>query len=455
MRFLLRGLIGLALTLLTVAFIGAGAWKLYEARQATDEGRDRGPRERAFAVPVEVLTPVSMTPETRAYGEIEAWRKLELRAAAGGEIVDVAPNFRDGAAVKEGDLLFLVDPAEAKAEFADSEAAVAEAEAEKAESVEALEVAKLERASAERQRDLRAQALARQQDLKERGFGTDAAIEQAELEFSSAEQSLSSRRAALVAASKRVERAALSIRRAEIARDEAARDLADTRQTAPFSGLLSDVEIFLGERVTGTEALGVLIDPAALEVKFQVSNSEFSRLIDRNGSLTAAPVTVTLKLGEREVATVGRVARVSAVSDRDSGGRFLYARLETGADTLLRPGDFVTVSITEPELTEVAVVPAGAVSRDGRILVLDDQNRIQEIQTSIVRRVGDKVALRGVPFGAKYVTERAPQLGPGVQVRPIQANGASAEKRGDGSDVAERPRGQGRSPAQRKRDAPG
>ena len=436
MRFLLRGLTGLALTLATLGFIGWGAWTLYEARQSADGGRDRGPRERAFAVAVDVLSPVSMTPRTRAYGEVEAWRKLALRAAAEGEIVEVAPIFRDGAAVAKGDLLFLIDPAEAEADFADAEAAVAEAEAEEAEAVEALEVAKLELEAAARQKELRAQALERQRTLKERGIGTDAAVETAELAYSSAAQSVSSRRAALVAATKRVERAALSIRRSEIARDETARDLADTRQTAPFSGLLSDVDIFLGERVTGNETLGVLIDPAALEVKFQVSNADFSRLIGREGRLVEAPVIVTLTLGDRDVETQGSVARVSAVSDRDSGGRVLYARLETGPETLLRPGDFVTVDVTEPEVANVAVVPASAVSRDGRILILDKDDRIREVSAEIVRRIGERIALRGVPFGDRYVRERQPQLGPGVQVRPVQANGAKAAGRPTGSSLA-------------------
>lgn len=436
MRFILRGLTGLALTALTIGFIALGAWHLYDAQQNANGGPEIAPQERAFAVVVDVLSPVALTPETRAYGEIEAWRKLELRAAAEGEIVDVAPNFRDGAAVAEGDLLFLIDPAEAAADFADAEAAVAEAEAEEAEAVEALEVAKLERASAERQRDLRAQAFERQKDLKERGFGTDAAVEAAELEFSSAEQALSSRRAALVAATKRVERADLAIQRAEIARDEAARDLADTRQAAPFAGLLSDVDIVLGERVTGNEALGVLIDPAALEVKFQVSNAEFSRLIDKDGRLISTPVTATLQLGERLVETQGKLARSSAVSDRESGGRVLYARLETGADTLLRPGDFVTVAVSEPELADVAVVPASAVSRDGRILLVDEEDRIQEVKVQIARRIGDKVALRDAPFGARYVRERSRQLGPGVKVRPLQANGAKAAGNADPSTFA-------------------
>ena len=42
-------------------------------------------------------------------------------------------------------------------------------------------------------------------------------------------------------------------------------------------------------------------DPAALEARFSLSTSEFSRLLDDSGALVKAPVTVTLQLGGRSI----------------------------------------------------------------------------------------------------------------------------------------------------------
>ena len=56
----------------------------------------------------------------------------------------------------------------------------------------------------------------------------------------------------------------------------------------------------------------------------------------------------------------------------------------------------------------------------------------------ILRRQGDRLIVAGAPFGREYVTERQPQLGPGVLVRPIRPEAA---ERIDGRSGEPRPRG--------------
>lgn len=75
--------------------------------------------------------------------------------------------------------------------------------------------------------------------------------------------------------------------------------------------------------------------------------------------------------------------------------------------------------IPEPPLTDVASVPAAAVDPNGRILLLDGENRLEAAHVAILRRIGDEVVIADAPFGRTYVTVRLPQLGPGVRVRPI------------------------------------
>lgn len=436
MRFLVRGIAGFVLLATTAGLIAIGVLRLMEARDS-GEHRRRGPEERSFVVDVAALERTVAQPKIVAYGEIRSWRNLELRAAAGGRLVDISPVFRDGAAVAAGDLLFLIDPAEAAARLADAQAALADAEADKAEADEAVVVAEMEHDAAVRQRNLRRQALERQRQLLGKGFATEASVEEAELALSSAEQAVLSRAQARIVARKRVERSALGVTRAEIALDDAARITKETRVEAPFDGLLSEVDAVLGRLVTANEKLGILIDPTALEAMFRVSNAQFARLIDVSGKLRPIAVTVTLELGDVPVSVAGTIDRAAAVVGQGQSGRLVYAKFSAGPSTILRPGDFVTVTIDEPDLPDVAIVPASAVTADGRILVVDGDSRISERTVKILRRQGDSLIVAGAPYGARYVTERAPQLGPGVKVRPVDRTHGSApppETAQDGDD---------------------
>lgn len=419
MRFLIRGIAGILMLVAMAGMVGYGVLVLMEAREDGGGRRRHGGEERSFIVNVAVLRETTAHPKIVAYGEIRSWRSLELRASAGGRLVEMSPVFRDGAAVKAGDLLFLIDPADARARQADAEAGLADAEAEKAEADEAIVVAELERTAAIRQRDLRQQAFKRQRQLQAKGYATETSVEEAELAFATADQAVLSRSQALIVARKRIKRTALAITRASIALEDARRILDDTRVEAPFDGLLSDVDAVLGRLVSPNEKLGLLVDPSALEAVFRVSSGQFARLIDESGALRQTPVTVTLNLGDLPVTVKGVVGRTAAVVQQGQSGRLIYALLDLGTATILRPGDFITVTIEELPLLGVAIIPASAATEDGRILLVDADSRVKEQKVSIVRRQGDNLVVTGVPFGAQYVTERLPQLGPGVKVGTV------------------------------------
>jgi len=434
MRFLIRGIAGILMLVATAGMVGYGVLVLMEAREDGSGRRHRGGEERSFIVNVAILQETTAHPKIVAYGEIRSWRSLELRASAGGQLVEMSPVFRDGATVKAGDLLFLTDPADARARQADAEAGLADAEAEKAEADEAIAVAELERTASIRQRDLRQQAFKRQRQLQAKGYATEASVEEAELAFATADQAVLSRSQALIVARKRVLRTALAITRANIALEDARRILEDTRVEAPFDGLLSDVDAVLGRLVSPNEKLGLLVDPTALEAVFRVSSGQFARLIDENGTLRRTSVTVTLALGDFPVTVKGFVERTAAVVQQGQSGRLIYARLDLGPETILRPGDFITVEIEELPLLGVAIIPASAATEDGRILLVDADSRVVEKKISIVRRQADNIVVTGVPFGAQYVTERLPQLGPGVKVGTVNQDAPTIVRPDTGQD---------------------
>jgi multidrug efflux pump subunit AcrA (membrane-fusion protein) len=436
MRFLTRGLVGLVLAVLTLGLLVLAAGNFAAAlRERSEEGpRRAGGAERAFAVNAALLTPETVVPEITAYGTAVASRTLELRAAVGGTVVELAPGFRDGGRVVAGELMWRVDPAEARAALGLAEGDLADAEAELREAEAALMLVAEETAVTERQRALRAQARDRYAGLRDRGLGTEAELETAELALSAAEAGLVAARRAEAVAEARIARGSIALTRARLQAEEAARRLAETEARAPFAGVLTEVAVVPGRLVGANEKLGVLVDPEGLEVAFGVSNAEYVRLAAEDGAMPAHPVLAELALDGAPLVLTGRIERVDAAVGAGQSGRMLYARLEADRSGLLRPGDFLTVRVPEPALRDVAVIPAAAASPAGRILVLGADERLEEVTVRILRRQGDRLIVAGAPFGREYVTERQPQLGPGVLVRPIRPE--AAERAGE-----PRPRG--------------
>jgi multidrug efflux pump subunit AcrA (membrane-fusion protein) len=285
---------------------------------------------------------------------------------------------------------------------------------------------------------LRAQARDRTAGLRDRGLGTEAELETAELALSTAEAALVAARRAEAVAEARIARGAIALSRARLQAEEAARRLAETEVRAPFAGVLTEVAVVPGRLVGANEKLGVLVDPEGLEVAFGVSNAEYVRLAAEDGAMPAHPVLAELALDGAPLVLPGRIERVDAAVVAGQSGRMLYARLEADRSGLLRPGDFLTVRVPEPPLRDVAVIPAAAASPAGQILVLAEGERLEEVSVRILRRQGDRLIVAGAPFGREYVTERQPQLGPGVLVRPIRPEAA---ERVDGRAGEPRPRG--------------
>lgn len=427
MRFLMRSLAGLTLLVLTLGLLGLAVGSIRQAvatREAAATG-GRAAEERVFAVSVARLEPRTVAPVLTAYGDLQSARQLELRAATAGTLMEIAPGFRDGGRVAAGEVLYRIDPAAAATSLALAESDLAAARAEEAEARIGLDLAREEAAAADRQRDLRAQALTRAQDLRKRGVNTAADLEAAELALATAEQASTGRRLAQAQAEARIERAGIAITRAGIARDEAARDLDNTVEIAPFDGLVADVSAVPGRLVSVNEQLGVLLDPAALEVAFRVSKAEFSRLADASGEVLPLAVTASLEVEGIELGVPGRIDRAGVSVGAGQTGRLIYARLDEGPPGLLRPGDFLTVRVAEPDLEEVAVLPAAAVGPEGRILIVGPDRRLEEVAVRVVRRQGSEAIVADAPFGREYVTVRQPQLGPGVLVRPVGPEAAA------------------------------
>jgi len=422
MRFLRKSLTGLFLVALTLGLLAYAGVLVREAVQArmNEEPRVRPVRERVFAVNVVPVTFETVAPELRTFGEVQSRRTLELRAATGGSVIDLDEAFVEGGQVEAGQILARIDPANAQSALDRAENDLLDAQAEQREANRAIVLARDEQTAAQDQVELREQALQRQIDLRDRNVGTAAAVETAELALSSAKQAVLTRRQSIATAEARIDQAATRLRRAEIARDEAQRRLDETEIRAQFSGTLSDVSLVAGRLVSPNEKLAQLVDPQSLEVTFRVSTQQYARLLDETGALIKTSVAVSLDVFGTNITATGHLSRDSAAVGEGQTGRLLFASLD--APRGFKPGDFVTVSVQEPELPRVARLPSTALNAAEEVLVVGDDGRLEVHEVRLLRRQGDDVLIRARALeGRQIVAERTPLLGAGIKVKPIGA----------------------------------
>ncbi len=427
MRFIRRSLVGLFLLAVTfglMAFAGNSVWQALQLSW-NEESQSRPARERVFAANVVTLSPETIQPVLNTFGEVRSRRSLQLRASSSGEVVWLSDAFEEGGSVAAGDLLLRIDPADAQSAVDTARADRAETAAELRDAERTLLLAQDEIRAAEDQVRLRENALTRQRDLLDRGVGSQAAVETAELSLSSANQSLLSRRQAEASAEARIDQAKTALQRREIALGEAERRLANTEVHAEFSGVLNNVGIVEGGLVSANETLAELIDPSALEVSFRLSTPQYARFVSESGRLVGAEVTASIDVLGVNLEANGRISRESGAVADGQTGRLLFAGLDEAPG--FRPGDFVTVRISEPPLQRVARVPASAVDASSTVLVVGEEDRLAVADVEVLRREGDDVILRARGLaGREIVAERSPLLGAGIRIRPIRPGAAEA-----------------------------
>ena len=426
MRFLRNSLAGLFLVAMTGALLVYAGSMIYGAVQArmSEEPRPSRSRERVFSVAVLPAKKQSVEPILTSFGQIESARTLDLRAGASGTVLALSENFVEGGSVTAGEQLVQIDQAEAQSAFDRADSDLSDAKLEAREAARAIGLAQDELDAAREQVALREKAFERQEDLSRRGVGTAAAVETAELAASSARQAVLSRRQALAQAEARIEQAQTRIARAELAKADASRRLDDTVITAEFAGALSDVTASRGGLVNANERLARLIDPNALEVAFRLSTAQYARLLDENGVLGDAPVSVVLDVFGADLVAQGTLSRDSAAVGEGQSGRLVFAKLDKAPG--FKPGDFVRVEVTEPEVRGVVRLPATALGADEKVLVIGEEDRLEALQVSLVRRQGDDVLVRGRGLvGRNVVSARTPLLGAGIKVKPLTAEGVT------------------------------
>lgn len=317
-------------------------------------------------------------------GQTKGAVDAEIRARVEGIIQGV--HFKEGTEVKEGDLLYSIDPAPIQARVAEAQARVAEAQT------------KLTKADADvgRMKPLAAMKAVSQRDL-------DTALAQQGV----AQSSVDAAKAALEAANI---------------------ELGYTKVTAPISGLIGLTKARAGEYVGRPPNPVVLttisqLDP--INVRFSVSEREylyFSRLRQKNtvNGEKPAPFALTLELSDGSIhPEQGKVASIDSQIDPATGTLAVEATFPN-PQKLIRPGQFAKIRTVGETLTGVVAVPKRAIRdiqgvKQIAVVTIDDIIEVRTIK--IGREVGEHVEVtEGLSAGERIVPEAQGRLKTGLKV---------------------------------------
>jgi RND family efflux transporter MFP subunit len=341
----------------------------------------------------------------RVTGSLTADEQAEVSAETGGRVV--ATPVERGTRVSQGTVLVRVSPAEASAQLQEAQANAEQIEArlglKSGDTFDPTTVpdvmnakASLEFAEAEfgRIRSLLDQKVVSQSEFDQRRTQVDAARQQYLVAQNSASQSFKSLQAA---------RARVALAR---------KAMSDTAVRAPFSGIVAERLVSVGDYVTrGTRVATVVrIDPMRVELTIPEQAVSLVRV--------GQPVRLTVDAYPNEVFEA-RIRFVSPSLRADQRALTVEA-IMANADGRLKPGLFATASIQQPQSAPALLVPATAVetvSGTSRVYVIKDDT-IEERIVTLGERVGDQIELTsGVSKGETVAREPNGRLTDGVKVQ--------------------------------------
>jgi membrane fusion protein (multidrug efflux system) len=353
--------------------------------------------ERApLPVSVVSLTPAPLAVVRELPGRIAPTRIAQVRARVSGIVI--RRNFEQGSEVREGDVLYEIDPRPFEIELRAAEAALAKARA--AFDQESRNAARM-------------QALAPKQAISQSQL--DAAV-----------------------ASQRQAEADVSAREADVAR--AKLNLSHTIIRAPIHGRIGRALVTEGALVSQSDLthMATIQQLSPIYADFTQSVAELNQLRREFESgdlkeITPSSTTVRLVLDNGEIYPYeGRLLFSDTTVDPGTGQVTLRGEFPNPKLALL-PGMYIRVQIEQGIDPDAIAVPQQAVRRtetgESELFVVRDDNRASLLPVKLGRAVNDRwMILDGVKPGDRVIVDGFQKFAPGDLVTPKPWRNRSAEQ---------------------------
>ncbi len=379
--------------------------------------------ERSWRVQVQVVEPDVHTPMLPLYGEVVAPEQVSVVAAMAGRIA--ARPVAEGQRVESGALLVALDDrdvqpilAQARAQVADLEAQIRSEQVRHQTDLAALKSEKAILANARRQRE-------RTRALVERKLASRENLEAATDSAVRAELTVSVRQRAVDEHPARLQSLEAKLAQAQANLVTTQRDAERARVVAPFDGVVTDVQVAVGDQISRNQKLLSIYDVNGLELRARVPDSYRAELL----SALAEGNELFAYSEQRDIRF--RLERFAGTSD--PAGTEAILKL-SGSSAGLRPGALLSVSLERPERNRTVAIPFSALYGADSVYLMTDDSRMKRVE---VERIGEAVSANGerrllvsgdqLTRGAQLITTHLPNAVTGLKVEVADAAGAPTQ----------------------------
>lgn len=310
-------------------------------------------------------------------GRFEAVQNVEVRPRVSGYLQGV--HFQDGQFVRQGQLLFTVDPRPAQAALDQARAQLARAQATLANA----------RTELARSRTLAASQAASQEEVEAR----EASVRAGQADVSAAQA---------------------AVRAAQL-------NVGFTRVTAPISGRVSERRVDAGNSVAADQTvLTTIVSTQPIHFAFEGSEALLLKYQREQGGTTGAQVRIRLS----DEATYSRAGRVDFVDNAVStgSGTVRLRAIVPNPDGFLKPGMFGHVRVAGTQPYRALLVPETAIVTDAArkvVYTVRKDGTVAAKPVDLGPLMGDlRVVRSGIAPNDRVVISGLQRAQPGQKVQP-------------------------------------
>lgn len=218
-----------------------------------------------------------------------------------------------------------------------------------------------------------------------------------------------------------------SLQEASAIHDQARRDLSRTEIQAPFSGLVRNKKVDIGQFVARGNPIATIYATDIVEVRLPIADQQLAYLqlpIDMQGLLPPGSrpgVELTANYAGRSLTWRGEIIRTEAEIDTKSRMVHVVARIDNRIqNTPLSVGLFVNGEIMGRTADNIIQLPRSALRGNDRVLIVDQDNRLRFRTVELLRLFQDKVLISaGLTQGERVCLSPIQTVIDGMPVDPI------------------------------------